>query len=148
HHRRPAAPVARLSAIRRRRLARRSSPLRALRVGDAAAVPTTTGIRRRETPLFDRRKYTAFRRLKSPRALPARSREAGTFRNTSENAVFARKSMDRPILHPFVDELRENDRLRAFVDELPARARVSEAALPLVLAGLHEHLERGLVLLA
>jgi transcription-repair coupling factor (superfamily II helicase) len=56
--------------------------------------------------------------------------------------------MDRPILHPFVEELRENDRLRGFAATLPAPARVSEAALPLVLAALHEEVGRGLVLLA
>jgi transcription-repair coupling factor (superfamily II helicase) len=56
--------------------------------------------------------------------------------------------MDQPILHRFVEELRESDRLRAFAAELPARARVSEPALPLVVAALHEELERGLVLLA
>jgi transcription-repair coupling factor (superfamily II helicase) len=55
--------------------------------------------------------------------------------------------MDRPILYPFVRELRESDRLRAFAQALPAPARVSEAALPLVLAALHDELDRGLVLL-
>src|SRR5204863_2177314 len=53
-----------------------------------------------------------------------------------------------PILHPFVEELRESERLRAFVEALPAAARVSEPALPLLLAALHEELGRGLVLLA
>jgi transcription-repair coupling factor (superfamily II helicase) len=56
--------------------------------------------------------------------------------------------MDRPILHPFVDELRESDRLRAFAEAFPAAARVSEPALPLLLAALHEELGRPLVLLA
>src|SRR6266581_4435161 len=56
--------------------------------------------------------------------------------------------MDRPILHPLVAELRESDRLRAFAEALPAAARVSEPALPLLLAALHEELGRGLVLLA
>src|SRR5436189_4344268 len=56
--------------------------------------------------------------------------------------------MDRPILHPFVEELRESERLRAFVEALPAAARVSEPALPLLLAALHEELDRPLVLLA
>src|SRR5579885_3353240 len=53
--------------------------------------------------------------------------------------------MDRPILHSLVDRLREDERLRAFAQALPARARVSEPVLPLVLAALHEELERGLV---
>jgi len=56
--------------------------------------------------------------------------------------------MDRPILHPFVQELRESERLRAFAEAFPAAARVSEPALPLLLAALHEELERPLVLLA
>src|SRR5918999_1800826 len=55
--------------------------------------------------------------------------------------------MDRPVLHPFVRALAETDRLRAFADALPERARVSDPALPLVVAALHERLRRGLVLL-
>jgi transcription-repair coupling factor (superfamily II helicase) len=55
--------------------------------------------------------------------------------------------MDRPILHPLAAELRESDRLSAFAEALPAAARVSEPALPLLLAALHEQLGRGLVLL-
>ncbi|HEY3018380.1 MAG TPA: transcription-repair coupling factor [Gaiellaceae bacterium] len=55
--------------------------------------------------------------------------------------------MDLPILHPFVRELRESDRLRAFAEAFPAAARVSEPALPLLLAALHEELDRRLVLL-
>ena len=47
-----------------------------------------------------------------------------------------------------VEELRESDRLRAFAEALPTQARVSEAALPLLLAALHEEVGRGLVLLA
>jgi transcription-repair coupling factor (superfamily II helicase) len=53
--------------------------------------------------------------------------------------------MDRPVLHAFVDELVENERLASFAEALPTRARVSEPALPLLLAALHEKLERGLV---
>src|SRR5436189_3330180 len=56
-------------------------------------------------------------------------------------------SVDRPILHPFVEELRESDRLRAFSEAFPAAARVSEPALPLLLAALHEELDRQLVVL-
>ncbi|HEY5661538.1 MAG TPA: transcription-repair coupling factor [Gaiellaceae bacterium] len=56
--------------------------------------------------------------------------------------------MSEPILHPFVREVRESDRFRAFVDAFPAAARVSEPALPLLLAALHEQLDRPLVLLA
>jgi transcription-repair coupling factor (superfamily II helicase) len=53
--------------------------------------------------------------------------------------------MDRPILHAFVRELVEHERLIAFAEALPAHARVSEPALPLLLAALHERLERQLV---
>jgi transcription-repair coupling factor (superfamily II helicase) len=56
--------------------------------------------------------------------------------------------VDRPILYPFVQELRESERLRAYVAEFAAAARVSEPALPLVLAALFEELGRPLVLLA
>src|SRR5215217_2432161 len=56
--------------------------------------------------------------------------------------------MDRPPLHSLVRELAESERLGAFADALPARARVSESALPLVAAALYERLGRGLVLLA
>jgi transcription-repair coupling factor (superfamily II helicase) len=55
--------------------------------------------------------------------------------------------MDRPILYPFVRELAEHERLQAFAEALPARARVSEPALPLVLSALYETLGRPLVCL-
>src|SRR2546430_9799783 len=57
-------------------------------------------------------------------------------------------AVDLPILHPFVAELRESERLRAYAEAFPAPARVSEPALPLLLAALHEELDRSLVLLA
>ncbi|MGH3079112.1 MAG: transcription-repair coupling factor, partial [Gaiellaceae bacterium] len=50
-------------------------------------------------------------------------------------------------LHGLVDELAQSERFRTLVDEFPAHARVSEAALPLVLAALHRALERPLVCL-
>jgi transcription-repair coupling factor (superfamily II helicase) len=47
--------------------------------------------------------------------------------------------VDRPVLHLLVDRLLEEERLHAFVAAQPgADARVSEPALPLVLAALHE----------
>ncbi len=46
--------------------------------------------------------------------------------------------MDRPILHSLVEELLGSERLHAYVEALPERARISEPALPLVLAALHE----------
>jgi len=55
--------------------------------------------------------------------------------------------VDQSILHPFVAELRESERLRAFAEAFPAPARVSEPALPLLLAALHEELDRALVVL-
>ncbi len=55
--------------------------------------------------------------------------------------------MDQPVLHSFVRELLALERLQAFAAALPARARVSEPVLPLVLAALHEQLGRGLVVL-
>ncbi len=58
--------------------------------------------------------------------------------------------MDRPPLHLFVRELLAHERLQAFAAALPARARVSEPVLPLLLATLHEHVSetgRGLVAL-
>jgi transcription-repair coupling factor (superfamily II helicase) len=55
--------------------------------------------------------------------------------------------MDRPILHPFAAELGDAERLDAFARALPVPARVSEAALPVVLAALHVRLGRALVCL-
>jgi transcription-repair coupling factor (superfamily II helicase) len=55
--------------------------------------------------------------------------------------------MDRPALHAFVRELVEHDRLAELADALPTRVRVSESALPPLLAALHERLGRGLVVL-
>src|ERR671924_1623596 len=54
--------------------------------------------------------------------------------------------MDRPILHAFVRELLGHERLHAFAEARPALARVSEPALPLVVAALHERLERPLAI--
>src|SRR5688572_29599713 len=56
--------------------------------------------------------------------------------------------MDRPVLHALVQELLEEERLHAFAEALPgANARVSEPALPLFVAGLHELRNTGLVCL-
>ncbi len=49
--------------------------------------------------------------------------------------------MDRPVLHAFVRELVEHERLGELAAALPTRARVSESALPLLLASLHERLQ-------
>jgi transcription-repair coupling factor (superfamily II helicase) len=51
----------------------------------------------------------------------------------------------RPVLHPLVEQLLGDERLAAYAEALPAPARVSEPALPLLLAALHEHLGRALV---
>jgi transcription-repair coupling factor (superfamily II helicase) len=55
--------------------------------------------------------------------------------------------MDRPVLHAFVRELVELERLGDLAEALPTRARVSESALPVLLASLFEKLERPLVCL-
>ncbi len=51
--------------------------------------------------------------------------------------------MDLPVLHPLVERLRADERLAAFAAALPARARVAEPALPLLLAALYEELGGG-----
>jgi transcription-repair coupling factor (superfamily II helicase) len=53
----------------------------------------------------------------------------------------------RPVLHPLVEQLLGDERLVAYAEALPAPARVSEPALPVLLAALHEQLDRGLVAL-
>src|SRR4051794_15861647 len=55
--------------------------------------------------------------------------------------------MDRPPLHAFVRELLAHERLQQFVEALPARARVSEPVLPLLLATLYEAVGGPLVCL-
>jgi len=52
-----------------------------------------------------------------------------------------------PALHGLVSALAGSERFRAFLDEFPAPARVSEAALPLVLGTLFEELGRALLCL-
>jgi len=52
-----------------------------------------------------------------------------------------RTTSPRPVLHPLVEQLLADERLVAYADELPAPARVSEPALPLLLAALYE--QRG-----
>ena len=66
---------------------------------------------------------------------------------TRPEPAFRPLVMDRPVLHAFVRELLALERLQAYAAALPARARVSEPVLPLLLATLHEQLERGLVCL-
>ena len=56
--------------------------------------------------------------------------------------------MDRPTLYPLVEQLLDAESLADFAEALPTRARVSEPALPLVVAALHERLGRALVLAA
>jgi transcription-repair coupling factor (superfamily II helicase) len=53
----------------------------------------------------------------------------------------------RPVLHPLVEQLLADERLAAYAEALPAPARVSEPALPLLLAALHEQREGPLVCL-
>jgi transcription-repair coupling factor (superfamily II helicase) len=53
----------------------------------------------------------------------------------------------QPVLFALVRELLQSERLQEFASALPARARVSEPALPLVVAALHEQLDRALTVL-
>jgi transcription-repair coupling factor (superfamily II helicase) len=53
----------------------------------------------------------------------------------------------RPVLHPLVERLLADERLAAYAEALPAPARVSEPALPLLLAALYEQREDPLVCL-
>jgi transcription-repair coupling factor (superfamily II helicase) len=53
----------------------------------------------------------------------------------------------RPVLFALVRELLQSERLQEFVASLPTSARVSEPALPLVVAALHEQLGRSLTVL-
>jgi transcription-repair coupling factor (superfamily II helicase) len=53
----------------------------------------------------------------------------------------------RPVLHPLVEQLLADERLAAYSEALPAPARVSEPALPLLLAALYEQREGPLVCL-
>jgi transcription-repair coupling factor (superfamily II helicase) len=55
--------------------------------------------------------------------------------------------MDQPPLYALVHELRRQERFQAFAAALPARARVSEPILPLLLAALHAELARPLLVL-
>jgi transcription-repair coupling factor (superfamily II helicase) len=55
--------------------------------------------------------------------------------------------MDPSPLRGLVDELVNSDRFRVFLETFPAPARVSEPALPLLLAALHETLSRSLLCL-
>ena len=59
-----------------------------------------------------------------------------------------RPTLELPVLHPLLREVEGSERLREFAQALPARARVSDSALPLVVAALYEELGRGLVALA
>ena len=52
-----------------------------------------------------------------------------------------------PALHALVTELAGSERFRAFLDDFPASARVSDAALPLVLAAIRDALEQPLLCL-
>ena len=58
-----------------------------------------------------------------------------------------RTTSPRPVLYPLVEQLLADERLVAYADELPAPARVSEPALPLLLAALYEQRGGSLVCL-
>src|SRR5262245_28865513 len=58
-----------------------------------------------------------------------------------------RELEQRPVLYALVRELLEFERLQELAASPPTRARVSEAALPLVVAALREQLGRALTVL-
>jgi transcription-repair coupling factor (superfamily II helicase) len=58
-----------------------------------------------------------------------------------------RDLQQRPVLYALVRELLRWERFQDFAEALPTRARVSEPALPLVAAALHEQLDRPLSIL-
>ncbi len=60
---------------------------------------------------------------------------------------FPASCMDPTPLRPLVAELAASERFGAYLSALPAAARVSEPALPLVLAALYDTLGRSLVVL-
>ncbi|MHB8644009.1 MAG: transcription-repair coupling factor [Gaiellaceae bacterium] len=53
----------------------------------------------------------------------------------------------RPVLYALVRELLRSEKLQELAEALPTRARVSEPALPLVVAALHEQVGRALTVL-
>jgi transcription-repair coupling factor (superfamily II helicase) len=61
--------------------------------------------------------------------------------------AFPARRMDRTPLAAFVEILRSHERFEAFMQALPARARVSEPVLPLLLAAMHARLARPLLVL-
>src|SRR3954468_15908939 len=65
----------------------------------------------------------------------------------ASSRVMVRNVEQRPVLFALVRELLEHEKLLEFADSLPARARVSEPALPLVVSALHEQLDRALTIL-
>jgi transcription-repair coupling factor (superfamily II helicase) len=65
---------------------------------------------------------------------------------TPRGAIPAER-MDPTALTALVHELERHERLHAFAQAMPARARVSEPVLPLLLGALHVHLGRPLLVL-
>jgi transcription-repair coupling factor (superfamily II helicase) len=65
----------------------------------------------------------------------------------AERDAFPARRMDRTPLAALVEILRSHERFEAFAQAQPARARVSEPVLPLLLAALHERLARPLLVL-
>src|SRR5690348_10379908 len=83
----------------------------------------------------------------TPRILRSLRRFRREYHRPPRNPPVPPFVMDRPVLHAFVRELVESERLGELVEALPTRARVSESALPLLLASLHERMGQGLVVL-
>ena len=119
------------AAAHRRRpaRARRPAPARRLR-----ALRLRAARRRGDARRARRRRRRAARRRRHRAGAADRQPTVGEYHDPRRNHVFRPLSMDRPVLHAFVRELAEHERLGELAEALPTRARVSEAALPVVLA--------------
>src|SRR5919204_3970149 len=129
--------------------------------GGGTVAPCRIGCSRRSRPRRRSMRWSRGPPTRSRRSPPTgstRPRRASTSRDRALASMSAAEPavpsfvMDladtaRPVLHPLVRELLADERLASYAGALPAPARVSESALPLLLAALHEHLARPLVCL-
>ena len=116
---------------RQGRLYRRGEELHVLNLHDRASFWTTSPRPASEPVGFGITATSGFRRASMASSQPTGADVTG------------------PVLYPFVRELADSERFRAFLEELPdTRARVSEPALPLLLATIYEELARPIVVLA
>ena len=80
-----------------------------------------------------RRRGTPPRRVWTRRSAGSTRRLPRLHWSAARSLDLARARVTRPILHSLVEELLGSERLQAYVEALPERARISEPALPLVL---------------